>query len=122
MQITKPLIGAAILLLGFTGLASNGAAPVQDSELKLSVLELKASIVAYNDFAKRISVRTDGPSELVAHVSNVDNYSVVVSEDTAHFVVVFLPSPFMGQMLKGSGARYTISKTSFQIEDVVRFK
>jgi hypothetical protein len=122
MQLGKPLIAAAILLIGCASVASNEAVPVQGAQMKLSSSQMKAVIVAYNDFAKTIGAQTDGPPELVAHVSNVDNYSVSVSENATQYVVEFLPNPLKGQPLKGGGARYTVGKGSSQIENVVRLK
>lgn len=122
MQLRKTFICAMILLFSYSSFASNEVGPILEIKIELASSQVKALMVAYSDFENKISVQSEGPPELIAHVSGIDNYAVTVSEDVAHYIIMFAPNPFQGQMLKGGGARYLINKVSFQVKEVVRFK
>lgn len=122
MSVTNVIGRAVVLLIMLMTFASGAGTQTQDSQMLFSSSMIKACMVAYDDFKSKISSQPVGSAELVAHVSNIDNYSVSVGEDAANYVVTFLPDPYLGQVLKGGGARYVIDKASAEIKDVMRFK
>lgn len=92
------------------------------SEIKLPGEFLKASMVAYLDFSKKINSYLNEPSQLALHLSDVSNYEINVSKDEKRYLVVFIPKPLQTGHLKGGGAEYVIDKKSFQIIDKTYFK
>ena len=121
MLAARSICLSLALLAGCAGPAFGGGS-VSSQEIRLPSQQVKASMIAYSAWEKTISAESDGQSALSKHVSNIDNYSVFVSEDDQHYRVRFSLLPMNGEILLGGGARYTITKRDFRIVEVERFK
>lgn len=76
--------------------------------------------LAYRDFYAFLSRSSGGSSsgKLKSFLADINNYEIRAVLERDRYVVKFLPNGYPDGVIKGGGAKYTINKCTFQIEDI----
>lgn len=95
-------------------LAETGTAGV----IKVPGNYLKSAMVAYDAFHEKLKNEVgNNSSPLATHLSDISNYSIIISkaDDNGDYTVRFYPKFFQGSPVKGGGAIYIIDGKAFII-------
>ena len=75
---------------------------------------------AYKDFSTFLLESTSGSlkGELRTFLAEINNYEIRATLERNKYIIKFLPYGYPGGVVKGGGAKYTINKCTFQIEEI----
>ena len=120
-QETHPESGNA---MGTSDMRTQSATQKEEAEagtagqLKVSGDYIKAAMVAWEAFQGKLKSEVGkNPSPLDVHLSDLANYSTIISKqgDGGNYTVKFSPRPFQRGPIKGGGATYVVDSKTFRV-------
>lgn len=123
-RVSQKLIFLLLICLLLNAPAVMGAEHMKNkkTEIELPGQLLKACMVAYSDFSKKIEQYSSEKSELAVYLANMNNYEVTIVHENRKCFVTFAPRRLTSGRIKGGGARYEIDVIDFRIIDKIYYK
>ena len=91
------------------------------SKITVSGGILKASALAYSEFNTSLSKEVVD-SDLGHFLAKVENYDILIGEDSTSYSFTITPKLYKGRMLKGGGAVYIYGKKDFNLIKAMYYK
>ena len=120
LWLTRLLVLASLLLLNPAQAGKNFMHT--EGTIQFTGDILKVCSIVYSDFSVKLRRYADQSSRLERHLASVDNYDVVITSTESIYVIEFAPRRLDGEVLKGGGARYEVSRRDSKIVKFVLLK
>lgn len=111
------IVGILVISVVATMAKGEPLAPVQKCQEGGIVRAIDQSYQDFSTFLSKVPARPES-KPMREFLRKIENYQLIAALGRDDYTIKFLPYNYLGGTIKGAGAKYSVNKCTFRIEDI----